>query len=396
MWRKRGTSNRDEFGHEVAERIRAASPESDVEYSASDFTVAVKPRSGTGAGGVLSLKRFFAEREGLDEDGRRAQIDRLVAIVTAPSVPEGWAEVRPMLMPVPRRADFGLADGRDPLLSRPFAPCLSELVVVDQKDRMGYVKASDPAQWGVTADDVFEAAHANLTAQFSDILDRRTDAPSATSFMGAGHTYMGSLPLLDGWLATWAAGWEQRPLVFLTEFTGMLICPEPADPTELKQRLADAEQEWTRDTRSISPVAYTTDDSGRIVPYDVPADHPARAAVRRSWALLAADTYATQTKLLRSTSDDPFIAALQLFSRSDDGLTFTLATWSANQPSLLPPADWIAFAGEGDDHFFLPWDAVAAEVDLIPEPGYHPTRYLVEAWPDPKVMARLRAQAGMP
>jgi hypothetical protein len=388
---------RDLFGAQVAAAIGAQERVAEVRYDPEEFKVVLRKHDDTSEG-TLFLANAFRDRADLDEEGRRAQIERLARWAVPEPVPEDWNGVRAMLRPVLRRADFGMASGAAPGLSRPAMHCLSEFVVIDTDEAMSYVLVRDLAKWGVTADDVFSAAHANLTDQFRSLLDKRPDTPTAISFVGLGHTCFGSLPLLEDWLAGWAADWGGvRPLVFLTDQSGMLIVPEPDDPAGVIPLLATAEQEWTEATRPISPAAYTVDDDARVVPYDVPYGHPARTAVRHSWSLLTPGVYHSQTERLRAAAEPgaPFAAALQRFTRPQDGTSFTVATWGEGEPALLPQADWVAFAGDGDP-VFVPWEAVAAEAGLAPEPGYHPTRYLVNGWPEPHAMARIREQASRP
>lgn len=313
----------------------------------------------------------------------------------------------PTLRPVIRQADFALGTPDDPgsaLLRRPFLPCLSEFVVVDRPDRAEYITEAQAADWGMTPQDVFATAHADLTEAFRDLLEQRSgDGPQTTAFAGLGESsFFGSLPLLDGWIAAWSAGWgEVRPVFAVAVQGDLLIAPEPDDPDALRALLAGIEKEWTQAaTRPISPVLYTLDAAGKPVPFDVPAGHPchaARAAIRRSWGLLAHTVYDGQTRHLRANAEfgDPFYAALQRFSNPDSGASFTLATWGVGDMVLLPEADWIAFADD-DGQTFVRWEHVIRECGLVPQPGYHPARYYAEDWPDPEVMTRLRALAERP
>ncbi|MEY9929774.1 hypothetical protein ABH926_004414 [Catenulispora sp. GP43] len=393
-------SERDRFGQEVAARIAADKRVASAVYDPDGFKVTVRRHDGAGEG-ELFLGNAFRERERLDADERRVQLDRLASNVAPPPVPTGWAEVRPALRPVLRQADFGMGhDGIPEVLSRPAQPCLSEFVVIDTPEAMAYPTLRDLDQWGVSAQEVFAAAHENLAREFGKLLEERGGhAPAVTDFMGVTHTYLGSLILLEGWLATWSAGWGRRPLVFVPDQGGMLVVPEPQSPDDLIALLDREQTRWGEAVRSISPVAYTLDDTGRVMPYDVPAGHPARDVVRRGWGALASVVYSSQTERLRAAArpGDPFAAAFSRYGRPGTDATFTLATWSNDQPTLLPEAEWIAFPENGDDEqFFATWEVVAEETGLVPEPGYHPARYLVSDWPEPEAMSRLRARAATP
>ncbi|NUR62485.1 MAG: hypothetical protein HOV87_28085 [Catenulispora sp.] len=310
----------------------------------------------------------------------------------------------PSLLPVIRQADFALGPPDDPrraLLRRPFVPCLTEFVVVDEPDRAVYVTEAQAAEWDMTPEGVFATAHDNLADAFRDLLEQRTgDGPQSTALAGMGApSSFGSLPLLDGWIAAWSAGWGGvRPVFAIAVQGDLLIAPEPDEPEAIQALLAGIENEWSEPTgRPISPVLYTLDAEGKPVPFDVPADHPARPAIRRSRGLLAHAVYDGQTKHLRAQAafGDPFYAALQRFSNPDTGASFTLATWGLGDMVLLPEADWVAFASH-DEQVFVRWEHVVRECGLVPEPGYHPARYYAEDWPDAEVMTRLRALAERP
>ena len=317
--------------------------------------------------------------------------------------PLDWASARPLLRPVPRPADFDLDAADDSGVcfpSRPIAPCLSEFAAVDLDGGLGYVTTELMAGWGVDADEIFATAHANLAAAFVPLLEHHDRTPAVTYFSEPGDGYFSSLPLLDGWLESWSAGWDdQHPLFLIPHRNSLLLAPEPSEPEQLLDLLAAAEREWQSAERPLSPVLYSHDDAGRIVPYDLPEDSPFRGAIRRSWSLLADSVYAGQTEYLRAKADfgDPFFAALQRFVEPGSGASFTVATWAEDLlMSMLPEADWIAFATVEGERFFVPWDDVVRECALAPDPGYHPSRYYAHDWPKPEVMTRLQALASIP
>jgi hypothetical protein len=61
--------------------------------------------------------------------------------------------------------------------------------------------------------------------------------------------------------------------------------------------------------------------------------------------------------------------------------------------TLLPEAEFIAFGDATMAGRLVRWAAVAAVVDLRPEPLITPTRYRVGGWPPPDVLELLLAQA---
>ena len=71
--------------------------------------------------------------------------------------------------------------------------------------------------------------------------------------------------------------------------------------------------------------------------------------------------------------------------------------WAEDVDSLLPQADYVAFppAERVDEAkpLTVPFDVVAREAALLPEPDYAPPRYRVTRWPDESVRQRLHAHA---
>ena len=139
---------RARLASQVIKRLRRAGVP-DVRYHSASFTVRCT-RPGDDEPSVLRL-----------DEVRRGKVGEFVAgFLRAPGLPATWAEARPLLRPVLRGA-IPPSDAGAPL-SRPAFPFLAEFVVVDQPDTMTYVNTEHG--WGVTDEEVFAAARANLTA----------------------------------------------------------------------------------------------------------------------------------------------------------------------------------------------------------------------------------------
>ena len=167
---------------QVIRRLRRAGL-SDARYDARGFRVRFTP-AGDQTPAILELAPLLAARGG----GRRERLDRFVAgLVGTPRLPQTWAEARPLLRPVLRGGTPGAP------LCRPVLPFLSEFVVVDQPDTMTYVGPDQPAVWGVSAEEVFEAARANLSGA---VLHGVAEAPVVVRFVDDGDAYWTSHLLL--------------------------------------------------------------------------------------------------------------------------------------------------------------------------------------------------------
>jgi hypothetical protein len=266
---------------------------------------------------------------------------------------------------------------------------------------MRYVTVAEPEKWGVTVDEVFAAGRENLAAGAFGLAERTEPAaePAAFRLVEGGDDYFSSLPLLPGWLAAMARVAGGAPLAFVPEHSGLLLVGRSGDDAALVPLIEMVTDEFQQGVRRTSPVPYTVEADGEVVPFEVPRGHPAWAALRRAQVLLEADVYGQQASRLRDEYErdgvDVYVASLLHYTGSDDSRAFTVAPWADGIASSLPRADYVALGPE-DDNFFVPFDTAVAEAGLAVEPHSNPPRYRVGSWPGAEVMARLRAAAERP
>ena len=386
--RFRRRSGPDRLAGEVRDALRAAGiPE--VRYDRANFAIEYRrPGHRTAR---MYLQNLYTECEH-DPDGRADRIARFVAtFATLSDVPSTWAEARPLLRPVLRRATFARGGPGQPTVRRPALPLLDELVVVDQPTSMAYVVDAMCNRWNVPAEEVFAAARSNLTAR-SDLDDRTDlpDGPAVLRFIDDGDAYWVSHLLLDGWLAQLAEHVGGRPVAFAPDATGLLVVPD--EPERLGEVFELVREEFTEAPRSLTPMAYTVDSAGRVLPYDAPAGHPLAVPVGRAERTLAAYEYAAQRMVLREEGVAEFAADCGLFAGAD-GTAFTVAAWAEGVATLLPRTDYVGFMPNGEAPFYVPWPAVA-EADVISEAWeYRPVRYRAERWPSAGALGYLRERA---
>ncbi|WP_405177405.1 hypothetical protein OG225_24025 [Nocardia sp. NBC_01377] len=318
----------------------------------------------------------------------------------------GWAEIAPLLRPVVRQAG-GLDqrfDGEriaDHTVWRPVLPYLTETIVIDRPTSMESVNPQHLAEWGVDADTAFATARTNLAASAFDTL-AAYDPGSKAGMLHipdmSGDLYAGSLPLVDGWLSGIGAKAGARPIVFIAQNVGVLIGVEFSEEhvvrlVEMARRLYDDA------VRPVSPMPYTVDEAGRLVPYLVARDHRAWREITAAESTLAAQVYGSQYEHLRADLDDYLTedrAAQLMHVRRPDGVESTIAPWTNTVATLLPRVHMVTLTDvDTGETFGVGWEALAAEVDLRPVPGVYPPRYRVEYHPDAEAMARLRAVAAL-
>lgn len=331
---------------------------SDARYDARGFRVRF---TADGDESILELTPLLAERRGR----RREQVDRFVAgLVTTPRLPRAWAEVRPLLRPVLR----GGAPGAS--LRRSVLPFLYEFVVVDQPDTMTYVGPDQPAAWGVSAEEVFAAARANLSGA---VLHGVAREPVVVRFVDDGDAYWTSHLLLQNWLAQLAGQVGGRPVAFAPERGTLLVTADGSE--HLSGLFAQAEEIYAKSSRPITPMAYASDELGCTVPYVVPPGHPLQRAVQRAERLLAVHEYARQAAQHDPAAADAAapMAELRLVGSDEQGWR-TRGLWERDSPTLLPTADEVQIGSD-----VRPWPAVRPHLTAVP--GVSPPRWSATAWP---------------
>jgi hypothetical protein len=285
---------------------------------------------------------------------RRRKVDEYVAgLLLNPGLPTSWSAVKPLLRPVLR----GTTPGNP--LRRPVLPFLAEHVVVDQPETMTYVSAAQLAAWNVTADQVFDAARANLTGA---VLQGRAEV---VQFVDDGDAYWTSHLLLPHWLERLSEQVGGVPVAFAPERGTLLVTADGSD--HLPGLFARAEQIFGASSRPITPMAYVSDENGCPQPYRAPSGHPLHQTVRRAERVLALHEYAVQAAHTRNA------AVLTLTGDASTGWR-TQAVWPKNEPTLLPSADEI-LAGTT----VHPWRSVAPH--LTQAPDLDPPRWQATHWP---------------
>jgi hypothetical protein len=330
---------------------------------------------------ILELAPLLADR---GRRRRRAAVDRFVAgLALGAGVPRTWADARGLLRPVLRGGTPGSS------LCRPVLPFLSEFVVIDQPDTMTYVAPDQPAAWGVTADDVFAAARANLSGA---VLQGVATEPVVVRFVDDGDAYWTSHLLLQHWLEQLAGQVGGTPVAFAPERGTLLVTADGSD--HLRGLFAQAEEIYAKTSRPISPMAYASGADGCVTAYAAPPGHPLHRVVERAERVLAVEEYARQAVRLaeavalpvdgssarRRKAAPAHAAELQLVGSEEKGWR-TRAIWDRDEPVLLPAADEVQIGDE-----VCPWPEVTARLSRVP--GLDPPRWTADHWPAPRLGLR--------
>jgi hypothetical protein len=398
----------DRFAAEVLDALLRVDATVEAVYVPENFRIDYRKAGAapTTKPAMIFLANTFAECEGATAQERSERINKLVSSAAFLTAPETWPEVRKLLRPVLRHAMFGRGVSQTKVpLRRPAMPYLAELVVVDQPTAMRCVVQQDLEDWGITADEAFAVARENLEQRAfrgdEADADEAPKQPIALRLADTdGDAYFSSLPLLPGWLASMDVTVGGQPVAVVSEPGGMFLVGIDASAPD--NRIASltklALQEYGSAVRPISPVPYTVDASGAVVPYTVPRDDPAWAVLHDAETTLAAHVYGIQTEQMREEYEieliDTYVGSLIRAKSNKDGSFFTVAAWTDGIESLLPYADYIALGD--NDMFLLPFDIAISELGLSPDPDLYPPRYRVGSWPDQQVMDHLQSQAANP
>ena len=310
-------------------------------------------------------------------------------------VPETWDEAAAQLLPVLRRvtepahawqAEHNDANNR--LIRRPFAPLLRQMVVLDLPDVRMYVNSGHLQNWGVGADQAFDAAIKNLHPHAATGLKHRTEW--GLWQLDSGDGYEASRLLLPTWLAAFEDQVAGRPVVAIPGARVVLIGGE-ADDGQMATLIDVADRGFRGAASALSPELYTVDGTGKVIPWTPPQDHPMAGAASDSRRLLAAHEYAEQTaQLLDDDRETHHICSVGLGTH-DDGHRFTTATWDQRDgPTLLPRTDRLVLV-HGKRRIDTAFEHVERHAGGCLQATTHNPERFEATWPMPKTLERILA-----
>ena len=311
-------------------------------------------------------------------------------------IPVRFGDAAPSLLPCLRPPSAPAGAGRvagtpKAPLRWPVGPLLDALVVWDHDGERRYVTAEHVARWGVAARDVLGLARDNLphVALRDPRLgpgDGDTDGyESARVLAFAEATSAGRPP--------WPV--RGRPVWFFPHARA-LWATDDSQPGVVRSWLAAAIDAWTRSAEPISPLPYTSDADGQLVPWQ-PDDgwHPAVAAsVGVARCAFLRREYAWQAEEL----GDDDLAPVEIALGADVGgvrAPFDFTRWVRGVDRRLPevahvvltdPARGALLAVRFTDLRAIVGDAVTPTADA-------PPRWRTRGWPDPAQWRALGARA---
>jgi len=309
-------------------------------------------------------------------------------------LPSTWAEARTQLLPVLRRStepanawQLAQSDPSNSLLRQPFAPYLSQLVVLDLPEMRVYINNSHLELWGVDAAAVYAAARENLLPAATTGLRRRAEYDLL--HLDSGDGYESSRLLLAGWLSAFTDSVEGDPLAIVPSARLLMIGGTEA-PGQAATLLDIAWQGFRTAGGPLSPVVYTVDGYGQIVPWRPGPDCELAAKVRGCEHLLAGYEYSEQRDQLVSAGRSEAIPTVTLVRSRESGESYTSCRWvEADGEALLPQTDRVVMVSAEEETEVL-WEAVERHAAGCLEPTeLMPKRYRAR-WPMPKTYESLK------
>jgi hypothetical protein len=367
-------SPRERFADQVLAELRRLGVR-DAEFRPTQFAIVCE--CGQDAYSWLFLSKAFSQYQRNPGDKKQFVREFVAHSLTPPEQPATFAEALPKLRLALRHAARGTRT-----LRRPALPYLDEVVLADDVP----LDIDSPARWGVSAEEIFAAAHNRTLARAELPASAALFGPSVLHVPDYGGEQLVSWVLLEGWLAELDEQVGGRAVAFLPSTLMLLVCAD--EPRLVEQLFGLAADEYSRTPRPLSPMAYTTDDDGRVVPFAPDRGHPAYPAAARALRRLAIDVAEHQ----RRTLGDPRLVDCTLAARPD-GTTFTTAVWAVGAPALLPVVDFVGVSVPGERLYYVPW-ALLVEADLlIEEIDFRPARFSTVQRPSPASLGYLRERA---
>jgi len=371
----------------------------------ASLPVAIWTRSGDEQ--KLYLKNTFLETRESSPEGKLAALRRLLTGLDDVGGALEWEEARTSLVPLLRAATFAatvMNEARS-MVARPFVPFLSVFLGTDQDTCIAFTTQKELDAWGQSADLALAHAIENMQRHVDAASEERPearlydkDAPSPIWHLVRDDSYESSRLLLPGYLASFRGKVAGNPIAIVPH-RSLLVISGDADPQALARLAKMAEDEFNASPRSVSPVVYSVDANGQVVPLRLPAEHPQHPLVERGQYLLAQDVYGVQKAVLEQRFEkegvDVFVASYLLFRSAGTGALYSAGTMTRGVRTLLPETDKITLVSDGEKTFFVPR---AALLELAPEcfeeaPEFYPPRLRVVAWPEASKLAELRLLA---
>lgn len=311
------------------------------------------------------------------------------------------------LIPLLQDAFLQAADGRG-LVRIPFLPLLYAYVALESEAGLACLTAAAAARRGRTHRELLAEAVENLSERDAQLVPLDPSQPDEEVFeLSASDGLASSRLMLPGWLASMREVLPGEPLCAIPSIDRCLVAGSASDDAVVRL-LAAAEVLWEGE-QPLSPVLYSTDPEGLVVPWIPPADHPAAGRLQQAHAAFVTRTYERQREVLVAAAaaaeqrgelaeDAPLIAECRVVPAPHGG-AMTGTTLVEGIDALLPVTDLVFLAWRpehAEPHYLLvartDLQAVAPQ-RLVRVPDLDPPRLATLGFPNAEELALLREQA---
>ena len=339
------------------------------------------------------LDNAFDETRELSPDDKLARIAFMLSSLDEPIEKPAWDEARETFVPVLRGATYGIEIWAEQpnamFVRRPFLPYVDELVGMDRRTSVEFVGRAALDWWNVTAEDLFAAstARAHLLADPAVELYDKTHGPLWN--VATNDTYESSRLLVPGWLASFEGKVDGRPIAIVPE-RGTLMVGGDGRRTMIERLLDTAGREFGASNRRISPVLYTADAQGKVVPYALPAGDALARKLRLAQEQLALYEHDTQKQVLERLYEerglDVFVSSYQVFETDEGGMRSS-TVWVKGVRTYMPRTERVILLTPGEGEGAKPKSVVDVAFEEVEErltrvDGLHPERFETVEFPE--------------
>ena len=274
---------------------------------------------------------------------------------------------------------------------------LAASVFLDSPQSTRVVAEKDAERWGLSWQEIFEKAKANLASRSRQPLCRLADGVYVSEW----HDYYDSARLLlDEVLRDVEI--EGNPVALVPTWNQLLVTGD-GNPSALGAALSVAEKAAEHEGRPACLVPLVRRE-GAWRTLDLPVGHPCEPELRRLRVLDLIGPYAEQKRLLdrrhESEGLDVFVASFTGVRDKDGGDTRSYCAWTKGVLALLPKTDEVMFGDldqpKGQQMLGrFSWAVVWHACHELMTPTEHLLpRFRVDAFPTEDQFAAMRANQG--
>ena len=386
--RLRGGSEQDLFAKRVIRRLRQRGWRGKIVYDRNQFVLRLDNEHALFLGNAL---RAWKAATATTRDG---EIDTAIGFLFEDHRDTSFDACGPRLLPVIRgRAHIAnawmipaLATGPDSYDGawKPFCEGLAVLVAIDSPTSIQLLNSSRMSEWAMSFDQVLDVAMENLRALSPCQFERQNGGFHLSTY---GDHYDASrilLPHLFDQLPL-----RGDPVAVVVAREGLVVAGSD-DLAALDAMAAYVEEEIERAMRPVSTLPIILQGGEWRL---MPTHAPELSALDRLRIRQKLTEYSDQKEVLQGyvTAQGRELYVAETQSRRDGDRLMTWAAWTEEVPTLLPVADIIIVNPTGGPPIARRWSDVEAVCGpFVVEPATYPARWVVETWPGPDVLARLR------